>query len=62
MTECHNGFRHVTVERGTEQERSLLVMHPGPESIAACTVPPHMLHSLGKYSEPKSSQVKTLKH
>lgn len=30
------------VETGTEQERSLPVMHPGPESTAACTVPPHV--------------------
>ena len=52
----------MTVERGTEQERSLLVMHPGPESTAACTALPHVLHSLGKDSEPKRSHVKTLEH
>lgn len=36
MTESQSRFRHVTAERGTQQERSLLFMHAGPESIVTC--------------------------
>lgn len=39
MTESQSRFRHVTVEMGTEQERSLLFMHPGSESIVTCLGP-----------------------
>lgn len=37
--QSQNRFRHVAVEMGTEQERSLLFMHPGPESTVTCTGP-----------------------